>query len=134
MILFGCVFETAADTVAEATIARWSLGGTFFDAASGGSPAVDGAGVGRWVADDGASVLSQSTSAKEPLYDTDLFPSRGAVIAAADQSLAGTVTLPATMAMVIAGGLVGTKVVLSLDTTATTTKPALALIFEDYFG
>lgn len=105
-----------------------------YDASTGGSPSVDGGAVGRWVADDADTLLSQGSAGARPVCDTDQLPGRTAMIVSADRRLAGAVPLPVSMALVIVANLSGSRTVLTVDTSAATTKPALALVIEEYMG
>lgn len=105
-----------------------------YDATVGGSPSADGDAVGRWIADDGETALSQASSGLRPVCDTDRLPGRTAMIVSADRRLTGAVPLPVSMALLVVAGLSGSRTVLTIDTTATTTKPAAALVIEEYVG
>ncbi|MFZ1426456.1 MAG: hypothetical protein WAS21_06780 [Geminicoccaceae bacterium] len=101
---------------------------------AGSAGADDAEAVASWLSDDGLLTLAQATSGKRPLADDDAFPGRWAIAPTADRHLAGSPGGVVRGVLVIARQLAGGRTLVTIDTTATTTKPAFALILEEDIG
>jgi hypothetical protein len=131
MFVFGV--PAIVDESPVSGLSDWGAASVMYDNSSGGSPVHDGDPIGRWVAADLVTELSQTTSGLRPVADLDLFPGRNGMLATADQNLSGTLPLePRYLLIILRGLLGGSRTVLTRDTTATTTKPQIELIIEEY--
>lgn len=135
MSFFACLYDdpdTGTTTPPPVTPPPGGAWGTFYDDDVGFVPAIHGGGVGLWVDETGLEQRIQTNNSLEPAFSTSLIPGRGAIVVSADRHMVETVTLPIAAAVVIVDGLTGTRVALTIDTSATTTKPAVALVLEEY--
>ena len=126
-------FLVAYGDADEGDLIRWSLNSVMYDSDVLGDLAEDGEDVGRWSSDSALFSFSQSNAGKRPTYNASQVPSRHSANFENDDHLAGVVTLPVRLALIIVASLVGSRTVFSIDTSGSTTKPAVAVVIEEMF-